>query len=264
MELSKAATQHPINVASAPSDQLAIRCPTCSADFELRDRTYQTRLLACPFCDTERPKQMDASSAKMHLDWVPPVRVPASTLLSTNGTAERRSQLLSPSRNVYMQRSYPVVDVSAYSLLEDPWKPKESARVPPAAVPTSIVLSTDETLERRSQSPQSSQSSYRQRSYSPVALSPRNLPTGNKISKRHSRSPSPSQDSTRQRSYSPPNVGEIDILEKSWPPEENWKRWMATRNKAKTPRRGFRKPKKIIIQAEDAEKYVQSLLNAGN
>ncbi len=70
------ATQSLIDTASAALERLADRCPTCSADLELRDRTYGLTLSTCLFCHRERPRQVDVSLESTPTAWSPPLRVP--------------------------------------------------------------------------------------------------------------------------------------------------------------------------------------------
>ena len=220
--------QHSAGVAKLPSGLLADRCPTCSADLELRDRTYDMILSACPFCDTERPRQAEVSLGEMHLDWVPPIRVPTSILLPNDSVAKQHLRPLpSPdfeTRFLYEQRAYPGYDVSAFNPLEDPWKPTQ---LPQASVnfPISDVPSIDRTSQGSSRFPSETLGSFRQRPY--IAC----------------------------------NVCEADVLEEPWPPEDNWKKPMALRNEAKISRRGLQRPSKAI-QAIELEMYVPTLIKA--
>jgi len=86
------ATQNLVNIASAAFDRLADRCPACSADLELRDRTLGLTLFTCPFCHTERPRQVDLSLINVPTAWTPPIRVPTTTMLSMDHFTQTRSR----------------------------------------------------------------------------------------------------------------------------------------------------------------------------
>jgi len=85
------AKQYLMDLPSAAPKRLADRCPTCSADLELRDRTYGINLVTCLFCQTERPRQVDVSSGNTPKAWAPPARVLTSKPLSPKIPAQRPS-----------------------------------------------------------------------------------------------------------------------------------------------------------------------------
>lgn len=119
------ATQNLINIDSAAFDRLADRCPTCSADLEPRDRTLGLTLFTCPFCHTERPRQVDVSLQKVPTAWTPPVRVPTTPMLSIDHFTQTRSQ--SPPqyqpKDSYRQRPYSSATDSDFDVLDDRYKP---------------------------------------------------------------------------------------------------------------------------------------------
>ena len=125
-EYSDVATQYLLNLASAASEQLADRCPTCSANLALRDQTYGIKLITCPFCQMERPRQVDVPLENMPETWTPPVRIMESTLPSTEESTRRRSQSPPPSEPVhsYRQRSYSPRTDSDLDATTDPYQPQ--------------------------------------------------------------------------------------------------------------------------------------------
>ena len=79
-------------------ERLVDRCPTCSADLSLRDRTYNLNLTYCPFCQTKRPRQVDVLSSERSAikEWEPAVRVPVTAMLAMANLAEDRERSKSP------------------------------------------------------------------------------------------------------------------------------------------------------------------------
>ena len=97
-------TESPLTPHPTISSQtaLASRCPTCSADLALRDRTYVLNLEYCLLCHTKRPRQVDVPSDERSVTrrWEPPVRVPVSARLATVNRKEKQERSKSPTGRI--------------------------------------------------------------------------------------------------------------------------------------------------------------------